>query len=512
MSSFFLKIGLVLTVVAVLAGSFAVWQTQSSFTVNVAALGGEATTTVNVPIASNPDLTRGLVGHWTFDQPQMNPAVMDSSGQGNTGYLTNFTSTTTIPGNIGQALQFDGSSGIITVLAASSINNLGPLTISAWVKAKSTGEGDLAKIAGKDASLSGGAWQLAVISTCNIGSGFSQTYIFQKLTSSGSTAVQKCAPSKSLQFNVWQHVTVTWDGTTADSNGVRFFMNGSSTPNSGSGGGLAGSDIALDFSIGNRPADDRTFDGLIDDVRLYNRVLSPEEVRRVYGLGATTKINVPIASNPDLQNGLVAHWTFDQPQMNPAVMDKSGRGNTAYLAGFTSTTTVPGKVGQALLFDGSDDEAVVDVPVGLDIEGAVSVAAWIYPRSFGGGSQGRIVDITSGASGYSFYVNNSAVSNGLSFFTNTTSSVSGVVKTKEWQHVVVVKSATDLEAPTFYVNGVASTGGSSSDAPDTSLQFFYIGSEPSSNVRNFDGYLDDVRVYNRVLSAGEAKRLYELGK
>ena len=33
------------------------------------------------------------------------------------------------------------------------------------------------------------------------------------------------------------------------------------------------------------------FEGSIDDVRLYDRVISPEEISRIYGLGATTKIN-----------------------------------------------------------------------------------------------------------------------------------------------------------------------------------------------------------------------------
>src|SRR3989344_3083358 len=55
-----------------------------------------------------PTNNLGLVGYWTFDGPKMTSNVADSSGLGNTGYLKGQTSTTTVPGKLGQALSFDG--------------------------------------------------------------------------------------------------------------------------------------------------------------------------------------------------------------------------------------------------------------------------------------------------------------------------------------------------------------------------------------------------------------------
>src|SRR3989344_1467692 len=54
-------------------------------------------------------LTAGLVGHWTFDGNKMLTNVADSSGQGNNGSLVGQAATTTVPGKVGQALQFDGT-------------------------------------------------------------------------------------------------------------------------------------------------------------------------------------------------------------------------------------------------------------------------------------------------------------------------------------------------------------------------------------------------------------------
>ena len=58
-----------------------------------------------------------------------------------------------------------------------------------------------------------------------------------------------------------------------------------------------------------------------------------------------------------LEDGLTAHWTFDGPNMVSNVADVSGNGLNLNLTNFTSTTTVSGKVGQALSFDGVDDFA-----------------------------------------------------------------------------------------------------------------------------------------------------------
>ena len=57
-----------------------------------------------------------------------------------------------------------------------------------------------------------------------------------------------------------------------------------------------------DFNIGSN-ASSQFFEGLIDDVRIYNRALSAEEITRLYELGGTTHVNVTLKTNPDLENG-----------------------------------------------------------------------------------------------------------------------------------------------------------------------------------------------------------------
>ena len=80
-----------------------------------------------------------------------------------------------------------------------------------------------------------------------------------------------------------------------------------------------------------------------------------------------------------LTSGLVGHWTFDGNKMLTNVGDSSGQGNNGSLIGQAATTTVPGKVGQALSFDGVDDSVRIGIDeIGSAINGsaAVTFSSW----------------------------------------------------------------------------------------------------------------------------------------
>ena len=85
-------------------------------------------------------LSCGLVGYWTFDgkdtpwTSSSAATTLDKSGNGNTGTLTNMLqSTAPVPGKIGQALKFDGSSGYVDIGTNSSLHPAN-ITVSFWIK------------------------------------------------------------------------------------------------------------------------------------------------------------------------------------------------------------------------------------------------------------------------------------------------------------------------------------------------------------------------------------------
>lgn len=233
----------------------------------------------------------GLKGYWSFNGPDMlsSTTAADRSGAGNTGTLTGGPARAI--GKIGQALRFDMVDDYVNAGSATSLDDLGPLSISVWINPNSIGEGgSLGKIIGKNGSVSDGSWQFSLVSTTPCVSGGTPTQtnslFFTKVGTGSNVRAIRCAADNTVVFNEWQHYVVTWDGSTGYNNtGIHIYKNGTEvsyvTTNTAAIAGAA-SDAALDLIIGNRAAADRTFDGEIDEVRIYNRVLTAAEAAALY--------------------------------------------------------------------------------------------------------------------------------------------------------------------------------------------------------------------------------------
>jgi hypothetical protein len=207
-------------------------------------------------------LSKGLTAYWSFDDTDMaGDITYDRSGQHHNGTLTE--GLRTAEGKIGQALEFQG--GTDRVETGSDLLSTKPITIAAWVYARSNGG------LGNGRILDNGSTVLKIPNT--------ERFAF----SSDGLVTAASSKSGSLQLNVWIHVVVTRTSTSV----ANFYIDGvlSGTANQNSGSPVAGNGSV---SIGNATAHDRTdvgWDGLIDDVRIYNRVLSADEINRLYNMG-----------------------------------------------------------------------------------------------------------------------------------------------------------------------------------------------------------------------------------
>ncbi len=233
-------------------------------------------------------LNNGLVGYWSFNDPDMSGnTAYDRSGNNNNGTLTgaNGLPVRTI-GKIGQALSFDGGPTVVNAGSATNLDDLGPITVSAWIFPKSMGGGSLGRIATK-ANVNAGSWTFIAqgpASNCSVTTA-NLAIAFNKFNTGGTSYSCRTTVDNSITLNTWQHVVATWDGTSGGS-GVHIFVNGVETSyQSTTGSGSIGSDNTYDFLIGNRVDGIRGFDGSIDDVRIYSRALSADEIKRLYNLG-----------------------------------------------------------------------------------------------------------------------------------------------------------------------------------------------------------------------------------
>ena len=215
----------------------------------------------------------GLVGYWTFDGNHLSgTTASDQSGNGNSGTLTN--GPVASMGKIGQALSFDGENDVVDAASPATLDNLGPMTVSAWIRPMNEGEGNSGAVVFKGTATDGnGFWRFALTSTNAI----------QFVKDHATTDLTRTTSNNTIMREAWQHVAVTWDGNSTAID-VRIYVNGAeaSYQTTTNGAGAENADAALSLFVGNDSAGGVTFNGSIDDVRVYNRALSNAEITRVY--------------------------------------------------------------------------------------------------------------------------------------------------------------------------------------------------------------------------------------
>ena len=215
--------------------------------------GSPATIPVTLTVSDPPPPTTGLVGAWGFDEASGTSAA-DASGSGNTGTISGASRTS---GRYGGALSFDGVNDWVTVNDANSLDLRTSMTLEAWVRPTSTSYWRTVVIKEQPG-------QLAYAMYSSTDSGRPSGHVF----TTGDVGLQ--GPS-ALPANAWSHLTTTWDGLT-----LRLYVNGTQVAS----GALAGTAVASTspLRIGGNSVWAEWFSGLIDEVRVYNRALTPAEI------------------------------------------------------------------------------------------------------------------------------------------------------------------------------------------------------------------------------------------
>ncbi|HEY6018428.1 MAG TPA: LamG-like jellyroll fold domain-containing protein, partial [Candidatus Paceibacterota bacterium] len=270
--------------------------------------------------------------------------------------------------------------------------------------------------------------------------------------------------------------------------------------------------------IGNYTAGrtDSGFQGQIDEVRVYNRALGASEIATLYQ--AQGAIAGASQSPGTLFSGLLGWWTFDGKDITTSFVDRSGNGFNGYLIGTnnaTSSRETIGKLGQGFSFAGQNTGAINLGTSASLTPTNFTIAGWVYYSSTGYCynyiySNSRDV---SGGNGIDFKIYCNGSLNGSIW--NAGSSVAVGVSVQayvgKWVHVAFTADGSFLR---MYVNGALAATQAQTISPGTPSLATCIGSMGTGGCASFtlNGKLDDVRLYNRALSASEIKQLYNMGK
>ncbi len=112
------------------------------------------------------------------------------------------------------------------------------------------------------------------------------------------------------------------------------------------------------------------YKGAIDEVRLYNRALSPDEIRSDMGRPTTDTLS------PSAVSGLIAAYGFDE-KGGARVQDASGLNNNGLVKG---AVRAAGKFGNAMIFDGRHDQVIIPYSPVLDLKRSFTLSAWVRPE------------------------------------------------------------------------------------------------------------------------------------
>jgi hypothetical protein len=404
--------------------------------------------------------TNGLVVYYPF-----NGNANDGSGNGSNGNIIGgVTSTADRFGQSNSAYAFDGTTGYISV--PTSKHPLGNVTItySCWVKPINDPSVHWKAI------VDAGALGTFTRSALMVVPGNQPTY-----TVDGG---QYISFNYVLVQNQWTHLVLT---KTIDS--LSFYVN-----DVFNGTWSFASSQAVDSTtirIGGPGDGLGYFHGAIDDIRIYNRVLMRSEIASLYHEGGWTSLN----------QGLVAYYPF-----SGNANDGSGNGYNGLTFGITFGADRFGNQNSACNIQGTLSYVQVSGLPTMNQEHTYS--AWLKVR--GTGNFGCLGTIDSANGTWDMTYDNS--SNIIWAYDRTNGAFGDtVVLGTTWNHVVVVySSSTRL----IYVNGVLGKTQSITTPILSSLTDVLRIGRHTLDVQQFDGFVDDIRIYQRALTGAEIDSIY----
>ncbi|MCZ7384419.1 MAG: LamG domain-containing protein, partial [Candidatus Methanoperedens sp.] len=254
----------------------------------------------------------------------------------------------------------------------------------------------------------------------------------------------------------------------------------------------------------------RSFVSVIVGILILSTVLKNLKVARTLAIFILSALVLAgMAGTGAAVSGLVAEWHFDG-----SAQDTSGSGNNGTING---ATFVQGISGQALSFDGVDDMVVVPHSSTLSLE-KFTMEAWI--KRYQNREFGEIILIkryeTSWMNNYALTISPDGIVGADSYSPDiwTWFGVGSVrnISAGEWYHIAATYDRTTFK---IYINGVLDNSVNTQYTPYQNNYQLVIGRgcvgdpclfKPSNP--SFNGTIDEVRIYNRALSASEIQAEY----
>ena len=212
-------------------------------------------------------------------------------------------------------------------------------------------------------------------------------------------------------------------------------------------------------------------------------------------------------TDPDPADYLVGYWKLDESSGGIA-SDDSGNGYSGTLFGDPVWMPAGGWIDGAIDLDGAGDYIRIEDEAPFDITDVITVSAWIKVTSFDNDWAGVV---TKGDSAWrlarSYGGSNMEFScTGIS--NNQYGYISGNINVDDgaWHHVAGVYDGSRIY---LYIDGVEDASEPATGSIDLNNYKVFIGENGQATGRTWNGYIDDVRVYHRALTAPDILSIYQ---
>ncbi|MEX2186486.1 MAG: LamG-like jellyroll fold domain-containing protein [Pirellulales bacterium] len=422
-------------------------------------------------------------GYWRFEETSGAVAV-DSSGNNRDAAINGgvtLGAEGSLAGDADHSARFDGSTGYVQLPGSWGGALWTELTIEAWVNTADPTTGTFqAVVAGHDPNA----------------------FAHFQLNNGGNTGVYTDVGFVATPIipatptGTWRHVVIT-----SKSGESKVFVDGAQV------GATVGSTFAniaesSNVSIGLGHQNGRWFLGRIDEVAIYDHVLSDERVQLHYlaGAGGVDPDPEPVDAE------LLAHWTFDDDATDAA-------GNHDGTLGGGASITTESIIGGGAL-DLRDVAGYVDIPsTVLNAEASFSIAFWVAADSLTALSYSSIYSNDAWSPGklrVNVVTGTGAVELGVNGNSALPTTTGTIAPDGDWVHVALTyDSATG--AVTAYFDGQAEPGVTLDTAGLVGVGPATIGAWDASGgglyTRFLDGRIDDLQIYRGVLTAAQVSQL-----
>ncbi|MFC1623923.1 LamG domain-containing protein [Candidatus Omnitrophota bacterium] len=424
-----------------------------------------------------------------------------------------------VDGKLGKALTFDGTGDYMEV-ADNDIFSIGngtvdsPFSISLWMKAGSLVQYD--GVVQKWDNNNQREWLFRFGDSAT-----GENWEF-RLFDESADVTRGRKTGVFLTTGQWYHLVGTYNGDESDPNaGIDIYVDGvvSDTADIDT----AGTYTAMENKTGKLffgaledtgAAPYRLFDGIIDDVRIYNYTLTAAQVMEDYNAGSPARLGAPSAYETDPWDGAapVGWWQLDENSGMKAY-DNSGNGNDGTITG---ATWAQGKVGPCLSFDGTSD--TISVP-NVNNSYPFTVCLWATHNTdwnpAGSATMDEMFNMSIASQRVSLGIGDNWDSNGEIHIMYGGTNHWGAPKpsasgSTDWNHIAWVVYGSDNSNHKIYVNGVSQTMTDRGGAHGGTAGW-NIGSNSASG-EWWDGKIDDVKIYNYTRTQAQVAWDYNRGK